>query len=878
MDTHRHWHQVFHASVMLIVAAGSLTLPQVAAAVPIDHIRLSRIDSVTTTEIELGCAMRYLDHSPLRGGVELRVRLSLGYDCLHALRGVRSALHRPRGGRMAYLTDVEFDAITAQQATITLRFERPVTFDVRQSANEYLLTVTIDASVAPTPTHTPTPTPTPTPIPTPMLAPALDGPVPQTPAGAAADKSTIPRRPRNEGPSRLIQRPTPPLRDMFVIRLSDLDSADDVDRGALKNFRSQVIYMNKVTVGEREWTELRLGFFETEESALSILTALRPGFPSAWVSIATPDEQAHARTQSLPDNREAGPVPVASPRESAAPEVERLEALAEHRVTALMADGKTALLRADYDKSIKIYIRLLEEPAGQHRREAREFLGVARQKNGQLAHAKAEFEAYLLEFPDGADAHRVRQRLAALTDRAEHRPVPAPAEQAVHLVSAWDFRGGVSQTYLRGVNLSRDDEADVLTQSALLSQADFVIRRRGERIDFMGRANVGYMYNFEENGAEDQALVSYAYIDINDNILDLSARLGRQTRHKGGVLGRFDGAHLSYLLWPRLSVNATAGFTVDSPRFLASLDHYFYGASIDLANVADAWDFSVFTNLQTIDGISDRQAFGAEAQYHTSRLNIIGQLDYDDSYKVLNSALVIGNWRLNDRLTLNGRYQAGSGPFLTTRNSIIGQPVNTVDALLATYTEGQIRRLARDRTADARSGSAGLSAELSQRWQLNADITYSEYGSTVSSGGVAAIPETGPQYFYGGHLLGSSIVKAGDSIILGYRHFESRSTDWDTVTVDMRYPVGDGLRINPRLALTLRTGSQSLQGDAEHWIANPMLRVLYRWRRKYRIEFEIGGQWSAQDMPPGSVAASGTDSSIKSSAYYLQLGYWVDFR
>ena len=151
MNTHRHWHQVLHASVIALVAAGSLTFPEVAAAVPIDHIRLSRVASVTTTEIELGCAMRYLDHSPSRGGVELRVRLSLGYDCQHALRGMLSSLHRPQGGNMAYLTDVEFDAVTARQATITLRFERPVTFDVRQTANEYLLTVTIDARTAPAP-------------------------------------------------------------------------------------------------------------------------------------------------------------------------------------------------------------------------------------------------------------------------------------------------------------------------------------------------------------------------------------------------------------------------------------------------------------------------------------------------------------------------------------------------------------------------------------------------------------------------------------------------------------------------------------------------------------------------------------------------------
>ena len=149
---------------------------------------------------------------------------------------------------MAYLTDVEFDAITAQQATITLRFERPVTFDVRQSANEYLLTVTIDASMAPTPTTTPTTAPTTALTTAPTTA--LDAPVPQTPAAVDVDKSTILRRSRNEGPSRLIQRPTPSRRDKFVIRLSDLGSADDVDRDALKNFRSQVIYMNDVTVGE----------------------------------------------------------------------------------------------------------------------------------------------------------------------------------------------------------------------------------------------------------------------------------------------------------------------------------------------------------------------------------------------------------------------------------------------------------------------------------------------------------------------------------------------------------------------------------------------------------------------------------------------------
>jgi len=852
MNTHRHWHQVLHASVVALVAVGSVTFTEVAAAAPIDHIRISQNDSLTTTEIELGCAMRYLGHSPMRGGAEVRVRLALGFDCHLELRGARHTLHQPRGRNAAYLTEIEFDVVTSNQVTITIRFERPIAVDVRQTSNEYLLTVTTDASVAP----------------------AIS--LPQTPPAVVAGRSTNTGRLRNETPARLIQRANPSQGDMFVIRLGDLGAGNDVDRDALNKYRSQVIYVQDVSVGNRQWEQWRLGFFETEGAALSVLAALRPSFPSAWISIAAPDEQAYAKSQNLAGRLNSERRPVATHQVPAAPKVARQDALPADRVATLMADAKTALMRANYGQSIKIYTRLLEEPVGRHRREAREFLGVARQKNGQLAHAKAEFEAYLLEFPDGSDANRVRQRLAALTNNGGRRPATVTARQAAQLASKWDVHGGVSQFYLRGVNLSRDDEEDVLTQSALLSQADFVIDRRGERFDLMARANLGYLYDFAESEPENQTLVSYAYVDIADNNLDLSARLGRQTQHKGGVLGRFDGAHLNYLLRPNLSVNVTGGLTVDSPRQSANQDHYFYGASIDFANFANAWDFSVFANQRTIDGILDRQAFGAEAQYHSSRLNIIGQLDYDASYAVLNSGLVIGNWRLNDRLTLNGRYQLGTNPFLTTRNAIIGQPVDTVEALLAIYSEGQVRRLARDRTAEAQSGSAGLSAELSQRWQLNADFTYDEHGSTEASGNVAAFPETGPQFFYGGHLLGSSIFKAGDSIILGYRHFESRSTDWDTVTVDLRYPAGEGLRINPRLALTLRADGQSMQGDSRHWIANPMLRVLYRWRRKYRIEFEIGGQWSAREMPPGSVAASAGDDYVKNSAYYVQLGYWVD--
>ncbi len=240
--------------------------------------------------------------------------------------------------------------------------------------------------------------------------------------------------------------------------------------------------------------------------------------------------------------------------------------------------------------------------------------------------------------------------------------------------------------------------------------------------------------------------------------------------------------------------------------------------------------------------------------------------------------MLVGNWRVSDRLTLHGRYQGGAGPFLTTRNAIIGQPVNTVAALLESYTEGQVRTLARNRTAQVRSGSAGVSAQLSPRWHLTADINYDEYGSTVSSGGVAAFPASGPQYVYSGQLLGSSLFKAGDTVLFELRHLQSRDRDANTAIFDWRLPYGDRLRINPRLAITRQDKYQNATGVTEQWIANPMLRLFYSWRRTWRIEFEIGGHLSDQDLLPALPTPVTPTASLESKGYYLQLGYWMDFR
>lgn len=853
MNTHQQRYCTTRRPIAVVWLALALFASTEANARAFDNIRVSQTGKQTTIEIELECAMRYVDHSPAVGGSELRIQLELGQDCIMALRGVPTELRRPTGARLAKLTELEFEQSVRDAATITLRFHAPVAYQIKQTMNRYLLTVVVDTSTT-------------------VVAESSPPPTPKSNATPATRSSSVAR-----GPARRVPLASSTGGDLFVIRVAVLNEVADLDYTALEPFRSKVVYTNEIAVGDRRWAELRLGFFDTEAEAQQALTRLSTNFESAWITVANTQEQSNARHRLLrwPDTntRKAD----AAPRVSNVIAKESAATIVADRSTAMMEEARMALLRRDFGSSIDLYTQLLEAPGGAYRQEARELLGVAREKNGQTGHAIAEYSAYLDEFAGGPDVRRVQQRLAALSVPAKDEVVPAVALKTVKEPSGWEVYGDVSQYYLRGVNLSEDDQPEFVAQSALLSQAQFLASRHGQRFDFVGRANVGYLYDFVENGAGDQGLISHAYVDITDTISEFNARVGRQTQHTGGVLGRFDGAHASYRVRPNLAVNMSAGFPVDSPRFLADSAHYFYGGSVDLDNVFGSWDFSVFTNLQTVDGIEDRTAFGAETQYHSTRLNVAGLLDYDAGYNIINTAFASGSWRVNNRLSLYGRIRGGAAPFLTTRNAIIGQPVDTVRELFPNYTEGQIRRLARNRTADERAMSAGLTAALTSRLQLKTDFSYYEYSGSVSSGGVQAIPDSGPQYSYGGHLLGTGFFEPGHIFVIGFRHDEAQSVDADTVWFDMRTPIGERLRIQSRLNVSRRIANQNPAGDIEQWIADPVLRLLYKSKRRFGIELELGGRWSSREFPESLAPPLTPDNVDESSSYYLQLGYTLDF-
>ncbi len=816
-------------------------------------------------DIEFACALRYIDHQQQSAGTELIIQLAAGMDCRLPLRDVSGDLRRPRSGRLANVSEVEFLKGDAGVATLVIRFNGPYRPEVVQSANEYLLTVNVDTDSVSLPD---------------APAPTVD--IIADPVVAAAEREVVPTR-RTD-----LAADTGP--NTYVIRVTDNSTDAAVNHPAFQAYRDKLLYTNQITVSDRQWRELRLGFFDTEPEAQQVLQSLSEIFPDAWITVASPAEQLSAqRTQvDWPGTSPAPDAPVAT---AAAPQINDAPTIPAEQIAVMLSEAKVALLQQDYAASISVYEQLLAEPGDEHRRQAREFLGVARQKNDEPHQARAEYQAYLDEFPDGPESQRVRQRLATLSAGAGNTtPAPAtaardttaaasdPQPQARHKAwGGWEFFGSASQYYLRGVNLAEGSYDDLVAQSAMLSQAHIIAERRGERFDLFARANLGYLYDLENSGTDEQTLVSYAYLDVEDTRTDVGLRIGRQQQLTSGVLSRFDGLHASYQYRPDITVNVTAGLPVDSSRYRASGDRYSYGASVDLNNIIGSWDLSVFANRQTVDGILDRQAIGAEALYQGDDVTLVALLDYDASFNAVNTLLINGTWRIHDRLTLHGRARSGVSPYLTARNALIGQTTNTIRELLDTYSEGQIRRLARDRTADETFASGGLSAALTPRLQARVDVSYIEYSSTVASGGVAAFAETGPQYTYGGHLQGSGYLKPGQITQLGYRHDETRNVDRDTLWLDVRYPFGEKFRVQARLSYSNRSANQNPAGDIDNWVASPLLRVVYSGSRRYRIELEAGGQWSKYEYPLLLAPPQLDGNTLEQRDYYVQLGYVLDF-
>jgi hypothetical protein len=540
---------------------------------------------------------------------------------------------------------------------------------------------------------------------------------------------------------------------------------------------------------------------------------------------------------------------------------------------ALLTDARAALTGGDYPRAIQLLTRLVEQPSGPASREARELLGLARERNGQLAHAKGEYETYLRLYPEGPDSDRVRQRLAALIATGGRPTTTADASSAKKPAGEWRAGGSFSSFYMRDESYEQIDDSATSTTTTvadvnlnqLLSTLDTFAAYSSPGLKMKLRATGSYTQDFRP-GADNIGALSALYLEAYDPSQNYYGRIGRQNRSTGGVLGRFDGLLVSARLNSTLKLEGVAGAPVDTPKDL-SIDssRRFYGASLVFGRFFNAFDGDLYVIEQKASGQIDRRAVGAELRYVEKGRSVFTALDYDVHFSRLNFALINGSWAYGQGGTVSFAADYRHSPLLFTTNALLGQTVFNLDDLRGLYSDAEIKSLALDRSAESRSLSLGVSQPLTQKLSLNLDATASDVSATPASGGVPASPASGTEYYYSVQLIGSSLFKEGDIGILGLRYADTASANRWVVDINTRYPWSRELRFSPRLRVSYR---ESKTSDETQISVRPSFRVNYNPRGKLQYEIEFGGEWLQSDSSLGRDTTRG---------YFINAGIRRDF-
>jgi tetratricopeptide (TPR) repeat protein len=641
----------------------------------------------------------------------------------------------------------------------------------------------------------------------------------------------------------------------------NLESSPNVfDRAAVEAAAASLqtqTYVSETDLEDQHWYRLRAGPFVTKQEAERVLQAAQAAYPRAWLAV-------NDETTDLTVVERAG-VPTAAANLPVDPP------LSDEQRAALLRDARSALEQRQYPQAVDLLTRLLRQPEYPGRADAQELIGIVRERAGQLAQAKAEYEAYLGRYPDGAAAERVRARLKALA--AASLPPKATGEFGASASKGWTLAGSVALAYQYGTEqtVSNGTSTTTTALNGALVYTDLLVRDRGTRYDFTGRVDAGYTQNLVTSAGGNQDRTTAAFVELSDRTLGLTGRIGRQSLASQAVIGLFDGLYVGYQINPHFSVSAAGGYPAYTSYSAFSSNEEFGTAAVEWSPlhslIIDGYVFN-----ETDEGRTDRRTLGFQVRYSQPGRTAIVLADYDVFFKQLNSATLIGNLGVAG-WTLGLDADHRRSPLLELNNALLGQNALDLNALAHEFTPSQIKQLALDRTATSDTFVISASRPFGERWQFLVDVAALRLGGTPASGGVDATPSTGLDKSVTLQTSGSSLMQANDLQIFGLRFDESPSQRSETVSWDARFALPGAWRFGPRFAVE-ELSDPTLGGKQTLYL--PELRADWTGRKQV---FELIGGYQIERQQQQAIGITGQPATGASDqrSLYISATYRLRF-
>jgi len=593
------------------------------------------------------------------------------------------------------------------------------------------------------------------------------------------------------------------------------------------------------------------------------------------ILVRVPLPPAKAAAAPPPKTPAKGASPAAPAKPAVAPEPKpsapslATDPALERDGAAIVAEARQALAEGRAEEAIERLNRALNLPPGAFSPEAQELIGQAREKNGEIAKARAEYELYLKLYPDSPGVGRVRERLAKL---GEAPPAGRPERQARPPEKT--VYGSLSSTYYRGATKYDASLAPPVPglpppdQVSLTStdQSAFVTN-----IDVTGRYQNGPWDNklvFRDTqtttlieGDKNENRLAAAYYELNQKERDASLRLGRQSSPGAGVLGRFDGGWARLGVTPSIKLNVVGGRTVeyyDAPR------RSLLGASVDVGPWDNRLTTSLYAIAQRVDGVVDRQAIGTEMRYFDPTRNAFLIFDYDTKFKQVGTAMLQANWLTGAGTNYAFLYDRRRTPPLQVSNVSYAYGGAGLGDLMDTgLSYNELLKQSQAITPVSDLVSIGVTHPLSTRWQLGADVKLSRIGATQAVGQYPASPPSGNLWVYTVQGIGTGLLATNDVFVASLAL--NRATTYDGTSLSASY-----VRVIEkwRLEAGLKYYGQKDANDLKLTRWTPSAKAGYRWADHLTFEGEAGAEYSKLKGPM---------QTEDTKRHYFNVGFRWDF-
>jgi tetratricopeptide (TPR) repeat protein len=628
-------------------------------------------------------------------------------------------------------------------------------------------------------------------------------------------------------------------------------------------------YVSETDVDDAHWYRLRVGPFTSRGEAERVLKIAQAQYPRAWLAID--DEKTDL---SVVERAGVQSSPIVRPTDVPLPDVDR---------AAIMSDARAALDAHRYPEAVDLLSRLLRQPEYPARADAQELLGLVRERAGQLAQAKAEYQDYLVQYPQGAAAARVRARLQAL---AQASLAAAPTGQfGAAAGNRLTFAGSAAISYQYGKDQTVAAGTTTTTNSinSALVYGDLLLRDRGQRYDFTARIDAGYTHSGQTTFGGSQDRTTAAYAEVADRLFGVTARVGRQSLAAQGVVGLFDGLFVGYQINSSWSVSAAAGLPAYTSYSQVSSRQKFGTLTTEFDPFQHQWVFDAYLFDETNGGATERRSVGLQTRYSAAGHTAVLLVDYDFAFQQINSATLIGNTKVGPHWVIGFDADHRRSPLLELSNALIGQSITDLQILETQLTPSQLRSLALDRTATSNTVVLSANRSFGERWQFMADIGALELSGTPATApfpgtqlvAVPAAASTGLDKNASLQLAGASLLQASDLHIFSVRFDDSPSTRSVTLSWDARFVLPGAWRLGPRLSVE-HVNDPALGGRQMLYL--PQLRG--DWTNRFSV-FEIIAGYQVMSQQALQQQQVSTDpvvsSTIEQRSLYASAAYRLRF-